>query len=29
MRQQINNTDVLVAGEYAKSLTFSLSTTTP
>ena len=29
MRQQINNTDVLVSGEYAKTLTFSLSTTTP
>jgi hypothetical protein len=29
MRQQINNTDVLSSGEYAKTLTFSLSTTTP
>jgi hypothetical protein len=29
MRQQINSTDVLVAGEYAKSMTFSLSTSTP
>ena len=29
MRQQINNTDVLLSGEYAKTLTFSLSTTTP
>ncbi len=29
LRQVINGTDVLVAGEYAKTLTFSLSTTTP
>ena len=29
MRQQINNTDVLFSGEYSKTLTFSLSTTTP
>ena len=28
-RQAIQNNDVLVAGEYAKTLTFSLSTTTP
>ena len=29
MRQAIANTNVLVAGEYAKTLTYSLSTTTP
>ncbi len=29
MRQAIQNNDVLFAGEYAKTLTFSLSTTTP
>jgi hypothetical protein len=29
MRQNINSSDVLVAGEYAKTLTFSLSTSTP
>jgi hypothetical protein len=29
MRQAIQNNDVLVSGEYAKTLTFSLSTTTP
>ena len=29
LRQVINATDVLVSGEYAKTLTFSLSTTTP
>ena len=27
--RQIKNTDVLFSGEYAKTLTFSLSTTTP
>jgi hypothetical protein len=29
MRQAIANNNVLVAGEYAKTLTYSLSTTTP
>jgi hypothetical protein len=29
LRQVIQNNDVLVAGEYAKTLTFALSTTTP
>ena len=29
LRQVIQNNDVLVAGEYAKTLTYSLSTTTP
>ena len=29
MRQVIQSNDVLVAGEYAKTLTYSLSTTTP
>ena len=29
IRQSIQNNDVLISGQYAKSLTFSLSTTTP